>query len=312
MKGSRVSVARPSGKSRLGNLARPSGKMWVALWVLLVVAAAGMGFATRASFTHYNDTPADLQELPYTYATVYSDLLHEAESPTRPDIVSNEELVSQTPVIVRATFNGNRSYCYQSFLCEVEVNEVFHDGKNDAWDISRDESGGGSQADGDGAQADDGRSSSVRAGDTLLVFEPIRVGTVKTSDGPYAQGERILQPSGGPHLLGAGPLQEGQEYLLFLTPKEYPSIAKRDGQTQEYVMVDNPYACLALSPEKTANADEKKGAEDSIDVPVLNPTANALSFQEAQSHSAFAADEESRDLFVRTRAAIIEQVANAS
>lgn len=260
---------------------RAGAKAPYALWIILLSVCCAVAFATQASYSDYGDDKGATATLPYLYHTANAAHVASDESETQwMGIESTEHLAESAPVIVCGTFQGAREYAYQTFVSDVAVTRVI-------------------------------RGESVTEGDVVPVFEPMQITRTASweqndADGFAAFAERfglqsessfhVVRPTQGAYLVGATPMREGQEYLLFLRPKAYPAAQERNDAPQEYIMENSVYARIAVYP------DSEQGA-----VAVLDGATDFLSFEEAQEYDVILSPDASVADYTATRAALLEQ-----
>jgi hypothetical protein len=96
-------------------------------------------------------------------------------------------------------------------------------------------------------------------------------------------------------------MKPGQEYLFFLSPKEYPEQSDAANMPQEYILQDNVYARIAIDPELPA-----------LDVAVLDPQTDYISFQESEDYPFIVDNAADADLYRQARDSILERISSLS
>lgn len=206
--------------------------------VLAVCLAVGLGM--RASLTDYSASPDAVDGLDYQItcstegllslysedevldelgATGYEPPEEELDAAHGFGLLATDNIESNAPLVVVGSFNGNRTYVNRAFLCEIEVSRV----------IKGDDAG-------------------VLVGETIKVYDPfwIREKGPSLTEGGWFSSERVVQLTGDSLSGGMTPMRDGQEYLLFLEPKEYPEAWKEDPSfEQTYLLVNHPYARIS-------------------------------------------------------------------
>ncbi|MDR3136862.1 MAG: hypothetical protein LBU07_05585 [Coriobacteriales bacterium] len=275
------------------NLPDRGNKFWFTIWGTLLLLCHGIGIVVRASYTDFNAHPDELARLPYLYyAANHTDIALIGKDVPEADFLDIDGLIEETPVIIRAVFEGDRTYVYQSFISELRVNEVI-------------------------------RGDSISTGQPITVFEPVRITRLpwfeswrqespdsftafsnhfglQGNGAPY-----VAQPTGSSYLYGGTMMKEGQEYLLFLRPKTYPSAEDRTGKHQEYVMVNNPYARLPIPATSSFVGPV-------TEVAVLDPSHDFITLRESQDCEIILGDAIDVGLYMQTRNVLLERMEIAS
>lgn len=204
-----------------------------------------LGLATRASFTDVAQDPS-LGKAVYWYN---SDITPQ----TLEDSAQN--LMEQSKLIAVVRYQGEQDYTNQTFLTKAEVVSVY-------------------------------QGDASLEGDHILIYEPVRlyyspahewlhdaevyqfIGKIPgaEADDRFVNGFPKTEP-----MCYHAPMQEGREYLVFLTPKEYPKESPLYQQEEEYNYVESIYALLDLSaqPENFMPAPELILLEEAAEYPVL-------------------------------------------
>lgn len=275
-----------------------------AVAVALVLALCGaLTLAFRTSLTDFSADSAALDALPYDVRTDHVLQLELETEEELEDVRAEREAMGATsaknaadelyltsvavenpadyaPVVVTATFTGEREYVYQAFRCAFTVTGVARD---------------------DGA--------SVAAGDAIDVFENLRIATPDHNPtGKGQQGdERMVMFGYGDCCV---PFREGQEYLLFLEEKDYPE--GLTGAEPVYLLVWHPYAAVATdAPEHPERVwvDGTHVIHEGVDANG-NPYSweegdDEMTFGEAQRYDRFCYDEAARDAYLEGAATIL-------
>ena len=199
-------------------------KYWIGIWWLLICVCISAGFITRASITNISSELSELDSMPYIYQT--GSIIETLQT-------DEKKLIDESPGIIVCEFNGNREYKNLCFLSEVKVVDVIK-GENNL------------------------------KGNVIHVYEPVALeknkadNWIATDPDSYKELTQnfdinpgmdfsVLQPgymteNGYNYTL----LSPGQKYLLFLTPKVYPTERDLVKGKQEFVLMDNVYSKLSL------------------------------------------------------------------
>ena len=284
-------------------LPRLTGRGFVAAVALVLAACGALAMAFRARVTDFSADPAALDALPYDVRT---DHVLQLELATEDDLkatraereamgatpaedaadllyltsVAVENPADYAPLVVTATFTGEREYVYQAFRCAFTVTDV--------------------------VRSDD---ESVAAGDIIDVFENLRISTPDYNPtGKGQQGDERMV------MFGYGdcsvPYREGQEYLLFLQEKDYPE--GMPGTEPVYRLIWHPYAAVPTdAPEHPERVwvDETHLIHEGVSANG-NPYSweeddDEMTFGEAQHYDRLCYDEEARDAYLEGAATII-------
>lgn len=168
---------------------------------------------------------------------------------------SAQNLMEQSKLIAVVRYQGEQDYTNQTFLTKAEVVSVY-------------------------------QGDASLEGDHILIYEPVRlyyspahewlhdaevyqfIGKIPgaEADDRFVNGFPKTEP-----MCYHAPMQEGREYLVFLTPKEYPKESPLYQQEEEYNYVESIYALLDLSaqPENFMPAPELILLEEAAEYPVL-------------------------------------------
>ena len=269
----------------------------------MLAACGALALAFRASVTDFSADPAALDALPYdvrtdhvlqlalaTEADLEAALAEREAMGVAPAEDAADELyltsaavenpADYAPLVVTATFTGEREYVYQAFRCAFTVTGVVRD---------------------DGA--------GVATGDTIDVFENLQISTPDHNPtGKGQQGEERMVTFGYGDC--SVPYREGQEYLLFLEEKDYPE--GMPGTEPVYGLIWHPYAAVPTdAPEHPERVwvDETHVIHEGVDANG-NPYSweendDEMSFGEAQRYDRLCYDEASRDAYLDGAATII-------
>ena len=193
-----------------------------------------------------------------------------------------ENPADYAPVVVTATFTGERKYVYQAFRCAFTVTGV----------VRGDDAG-----------------DAPAVGDTIDVFENLRISTPDFNPtGKGQQGDERMV------MFGYGdcsvPYREGQEYLLFLEEKDYPEGTQ--GTEPVYRLIWHPYAAAPTdAPEHPERVwvDETHVIHEGVSTNG-NPYSweeedDEMTFGEAQRYDRLCYDEEARDAYLEGAATIL-------
>ncbi len=260
-------------------------KPWLAVWGVMLLVCLGFGLATHASYTTYSLHPEKLADLPYLYyAATPDDLAPHSEHPENGGVIDVDKLIETTPIIVRGVFEGNRTYGYQTFVSGLRVTEVY-------------------------------RGSEVSVGQTIPLFEPARIRQLSWADSwkrgagdsyksffehfgiEDGSAPPVVQPSSGAYLYGGTLMRPGQEYAFFLYPKTYPDVEDRAGKPQEYILMNSPYARLAMGSDGSA-----------AETATLDPSADFISLSESQDYDILLSEEADPETYEQTRETILERI----
>lgn len=247
-------------RSRRVRLPRLSGTVLLALCCALVAGSIAVGLAMRGSLTHYGEDIDAVGRLPYSIF---------AGSERTLDRSSRDETdgygIEDSTIVVRATFNGSREYVYQSFLSDVVVDDVI-------------------------------RGDGVGVGDVISVLEPLKiVDPDNPSSGAQLSDLRGVMPStNSACMFGVTPLREGQEYLLFLTPKAYPDELASENRREAYCLAVDPYCRVAVD-----TADH----QDRVHVVAVG---EELTFSDASEYDMLVTDEAAKERYVSTCQELLE------
>ena len=282
-------------------LPRLTGRAFAAAVTLMLAACGALALAFRASVTDFSADPAALDALPYDVRT---DHVLQLELATEDDLeatlaereamgvapaddaadelyltsVAVENPADYAPVVVTATFSGERKYVYQAFRCTFTVTGVV-------------------------------RGEGVAAGDAIDVFENLRISTPDFN--PTGKGqlgdERMVMFGYGDCCV---PYREGQEYLLFLEEKDYPE--DMPDTEPVYGLIWHPYAAVPTDapdhPERVW-VDETHVIHEGVDANG-NPYSweeddDEMTFGEAQRYDRFCYDEAAKEAYLAGAATII-------
>lgn len=289
-------------RHRLPRLARMRTRTFVALAGAILVVCVGVGAAMRTSLTDYGVAGGGLMELDYVPSPstegmlrLYTDdeVVASAEemgvdtSQSTLDelqdivVMAIDNVENMSSLVVVGTFNGSRDYAYRTFRCQVEVSRVI-------------------------------KGEGVTPGDTIAVFDPFMIVEPDSSpDTGYFSSERVVR--GAPSGYGAGmtPMREGQEYLLFLVPKEYPPEWDDESYVQTYELVHHPYARIATD---VCTTSERVGVIDMDELPTVGYEWGELVVMprypmlEACQYDIYVQSEEIKQLYLSTCGSILERV----
>ena len=284
-------------------LPRLTGRAFTAAALLVLAACGALALAFRTSVTDFSADPAALGALPYDVRTDHVLQLEltdreeleaaraerEAMGAAAPESLSDELYLTSVavenpddyaPVVVTATFSGEREYVYQAFRCAFNVTGVVR-----------------------------GEGAGVTAGDTIDVFENLRITTPDSN--PTGKGqlgdERMVAPGYGDCCI---PYREGQEYLLFLEEKDYP--AGMPGTGPVFRLIWHPYAAAPTdAPEHPERVwvDETHVIHEDVSANG-NPYSweesdDEMTFDEAQRYDRLCYDEAARNAYLEGAATII-------
>ena len=284
-------------------LPRLTGRVFAAAVALVLAACGALALAFHASVTDFSADPAALDALPYdvrtdhvlqlalaTEADLEAALAEREAMGVAPAENAADELyltsaavenpADYAPLVVTATFTGERKYVYQAFRCAFTVTGVVRD---------------------DGA--------GVATGDTIDVFENLQISTPDHNPtGKGQQGEERMVTFGYGDC--SVPYREGQEYLLFLEEKDYPE--GMPGTVPVYGLIWHPYAAVPTdAPEHPERVwvDETHVIHEGVDANG-NPYSweendDEMSFAEAQRYDRLCYDEAARDAYLEGATTII-------
>lgn len=286
-------------------LPRLTGRAFAVAVALVLAACGALALAFRASVTDFSADPAALDALPYDVRT---DHVLQLELATEDDLEATlaereamgvapaddaadelyltsaavENPADYAPVVVTATFTGERKYVYQAFRCAFTVTGV----------VRGDDAG-----------------DALAVGDTIDVFENLRISTPDFNPtGKGQQGDERMV------MFGYGdcsvPYREGQEYLLFLEEKDYPEGTQ--GTEPVYRLIWHPYAAVPTdAPEHPERVwvDETHVIHEGVSTNG-NPYSweeddDEMTFGEAQRYDRLCHDEEARDAYLEGAATIL-------
>ena len=270
---------------------RLTGRVFAVAVALVLAACGALALAFRASVTDFSADPAALDALPYDVRTDHVLQLElateddleatraerEAMGVTPAEDAADELYLTSTavenpadyaPVVVTATFTGEREYVYQAFRCAFTVTGVVRD---------------------DGA--------GVVAGDTIDVFENLQISTPDHNPtGKGQQGnERMVTFGYGDCCV---PYREGQEYLLFLEEKDYP-----EGMPDTAVPTDAPEHPERVWMDETHVIHE--GVDANGNPYNWEESDDEMSFGEAQHYDRLCYDEEAKEAYLAGVATVI-------
>lgn len=284
-------------------LPRLPGRVFAVAVALVLAACGALALAFRASVTDFSADPAALDALPYDVRT---DHVLQLELATEDDLETTraereamgvtpaegaadllyltstavENPADYAPLVVTATFTGEREYVYQAFRCTFTVTGVVR---------------------AEGADA--------AVGDTIDVFENLRISTPDynpTGKGQHGDERMVMFGYGDCSV----PYREGQEYLLFLEEKDYPE--GMPGTEPAYRLIWHPYAAVPTdAPEHPERVwvDETHVVHEGVDANG-NPYSweegdDEMTFGEAQHYDRLCYDEEARDVYLEGATTII-------
>lgn len=96
------------------------------------------------------------------------------------------------------------------------------------------------------------------AGELIDVLEAYTIkedGVASTGDNGQFSTDRIITEGEGGYGTGNAPMREGQEYLLFLEPKQYPAEWEDQVTAKTYCLALHPYARIATDIGEPESAD---------------------------------------------------------
>ena len=193
-----------------------------------------------------------------------------------------ENPADYAPVVVTATFTGERKYVYQAFRCAFTVTGV----------VRGDDAG-----------------DALAVGDTIDVFENLRISTPDFNPtGKGQQGDERMV------MFGYGdcsvPYREGTGVFALLEEKDYP--AGMPGTEPCYRLIWHPYAAVHTdAPEHPERVwvDETHVIHEDVsanDNPYSwEESDDEMTFAEAQRYDRLCYDEEARDAYLEGAATII-------
>ena len=286
-------------------LPRLTGRVFAAAVALVLAACGALALAFHASVTDFSADPAALDALPYDVRTDHVLQLElateddleatraerEAMGATPAEDAADELYLTSTavenpadyaPVVVTATFTGEREYVYQAFRCAFTVTDVV---------------------------SNDGAGDALAAGDTIDVLENLQISTPDHNPtGKGQQGdERMVTFGYGDCCV---PYREGQEYLLFLEEKDYPE--GMPGTEPVYRLIWHPYAAVPTdAPEHPERVwvDETHVIHEGVDANG-NPYSweesdDEMTFGEAQHYDRLCYDEAAKEAYLAGAATVI-------
>ena len=282
-------------------LPRLTGRVFTAAVALVLAACGALALAFRASVTDFSADPAALDALPYDVRTDHVLQLALASEEELEAVRAEREAMGATaaedaaeelyrtgvaverpadyaPLVVTATFSGEREYVYQAFRCAFTVTGVV-------------------------------RGEGVAAGDAIDVFENLRITTPDFNPTGKGQlGDKRMVTFGYGNC--CVPFRAGQEYLLFLEEKDYP--AGMPGTESCYRLIWHPYAAVPTdAPEHPERVwvDETHVIHEGVDANghpySWEEDDDEMSFAEAQRYDRLCYDEEARDAYLEGAATII-------
>jgi hypothetical protein len=273
-------------------------RFWIVIWSSIIIICLVAAFITRASYTDYNSNPNDLANLPFMYLAATSNDLNfsQTQQPDAEDrLASNaNELLGDTPIIVAATFNGERHYGYQSFVSDLTITKVY-------------------------------RGTGLTAGQTLKVFEQLKITKLQWLDSWKAETPdtfnefverfdlatvktpRVLTQAGGTSIIpGYTMMAEGREYILLLHAKSYPPSEDRTGKTQEYVFQNSAYSRIAMTRDSSTVNSKTDAAAN---IAILDPSHDFISAQESSDYDIIVADSNAARIYQQTRDTMLANLA---
>lgn len=284
-------------------LPRLTGRVFTAAVALVLAACGALALAFRASVTDFSADPAALDALPYDVRTDHVLQLalaseeeleavraeREAMGATAAEDAADELYLTSAavenpadyaPLVVTATFSGEREYVYQAFRCTFTVTGVV---RND--------------------------EASVATGDAIDVFENLQIST--PDHNPTGKGqlgdERMVTFGYGDCSV---PYREGQEYLLFLEEKDYPE--GMPSTEPVYRLIWHPYAAVPTdAPEHPERiwVDEThvihRGVSASGNPYSWEEDDDEMTFGEAQRYDRLCYDEEAKEAYLAGAATVL-------
>lgn len=239
---------------------------WVTIWAALLLICVVAGIFTRQSFTNIT---ADQEALKNSYY----DYRHWTEGLDERLSLDLDSLQSEAECIVKAKFTGSRTFENYCTLCELVVSEVY-------------------------------AGDSSLLGSTIGFYEDIHPRYSSLEDWSqhpdyelYAQ--RVKKDGKEPFLvLGIWsksfshipPLKDGNEYILFLTEKQYPKEMDRTGKPREFSQADNLYAVVPVS----------------IDGSAFVPAPYPISWKEANEYNILLPTKEAAEIYLANRKTVLD------